>query len=99
MRYDHDPDLPEQEHRTLYGLVAERLADIFHVHGAVSMDPPLLLPVMDTEEDRERATFIDRHGEMVVLPDNALIPFARLAARDKLRRIKRYHIGDIYRPE
>ncbi|KAH9943970.1 hypothetical protein B0H21DRAFT_747282 [Amylocystis lapponica] len=97
--YDHDTELPEQEHRTLNGLVSERLADIFHVHGAIAMEPPLLLPVMNQEEDRERAMFIDRHGEMVVLPDNALVPFARLAARDKLRRIKRYHVGDIFRPD
>jgi translation initiation factor 2-alpha kinase 4 len=43
--------------------------------------------------------FVDRHGEVVVLPNNALIPFARVAARNNLKRIKRFHIGDIYRPK
>jgi eukaryotic translation initiation factor 2-alpha kinase 4 len=56
-------------------------AAIFHLHGAVDMEPPLLMPVLDPEE-KSQATFIDRHGDVVTLPNNILVPFARLAARE-----------------
>jgi len=63
------------------------------------MEPPLIMPVMDAEDESRRATFIDRHGDVVTLPDNMVVPFARLAARGSIKRIKRYHVGDIYRPK
>lgn len=63
------------------------------------MEPPLIMPVMDVEDESRKATFIDRHGDVVTLPDNMVVPFARLAARGSIKRIKRYHVGDIYRPK
>lgn len=94
--YDLEAELPD--HATLNGIVIDRLVEIFRLHGAVDMEPPLLMPVTNMEDDRNRAMFLDRHGEVVTLPNSALIPFARLAARAELRRIKRYHVGDIYCP-
>ncbi|KZT06721.1 Serine/threonine-protein kinase [Laetiporus sulphureus 93-53] len=94
--YDSSAELPE--HATLNGKVVDVLVEIFRLHGAVSMEPPLLIPVINPEDERNRAVFLDRHGEVVSLPNNALLPFARLAARQDTRRIKRFHIGDIYRP-
>jgi hypothetical protein len=82
----------------LNGIVQERLASIFRLHGAVDMEPPLLMPVMDSEDEKHQATFIDRQGDVVTLPDNILVPFARLAARGNIKRIKRYHITDVFRP-
>lgn len=95
--YDSSAELPE--HATLNGKVVDVLVEIFRLHGAVSMEPPLLMPVIDPEDERNRAVFLDRHGEVVSLANNALLPFARLAAREETRRIKRFHIGDIYRPK
>ena len=63
------------------------------------MEPKLLLPVFNVEEEQAQAIFLDRNGKVVSLPDNAFAPFARAAARIGLRRIKRYHIGDIFKPE
>ncbi|PCH37122.1 Serine/threonine-protein kinase [Wolfiporia cocos MD-104 SS10] len=97
LTYDNNAELPE--HTALNGKVIDCLVDIFRLHGAVNMEPPLLMPVMNPEEDRNLAVFLDRHGEVVALPNNALLPFARLAARENTRRIKRYYIGDIYRPD
>ncbi|KAF5376991.1 hypothetical protein D9615_007308 [Tricholomella constricta] len=94
--YDLEADLPE--HAALNDIVQERLAAIFRLHGAVDMEPPLLMPVMDVEDEAQKATFIDRHGDVVTLPDNMIVPFARLAARGSIRRIKRYHIANIFRP-
>ncbi|KAG1724557.1 kinase-like domain-containing protein [Suillus lakei] len=94
--YDIEAEIPE--HAYLNDIVEDRIAAIFRLHGAVDMEPPLLLPSSNPEESQNHATFIDRHGEMVCLPNNALVPFARLAARGRLRRIKRFHITNIYRP-
>lgn len=87
------------EHAALNGIVQERLAAIFRLHGAVDMEPPLIMPVMDVEDESNKTTFIDRHGDIVTLPDNMIVPFARLAARGNHKRIKRYHIANIFRPK
>ncbi|KAJ7163895.1 kinase-like domain-containing protein [Mycena crocata] len=93
--YDSECGLPE--HAALNDIVQERLSYIFRLHGAVDMEPPLLMPVVNPAEDKNQAAYIDRYGEQVVLPQNLLIPFARLAARGNISRIKRYHITNVYR--
>lgn len=97
--YLYDADAEPPEHSALNTLVIERLAQIFHLHGAVDIEPPLLMPVTNAKDDRTRALYLDRHGEVVTLPNNALVPFARAAARADLKRIKRYHISDVYHPK
>lgn len=74
------------------------MTGIFRLHGAIDMEPALLMPSTSPEDDQFKPVFIDRHGDVVALPNNALTPFARLAARADTRRIKRYHIGNLYRP-
>ncbi|KAJ7121645.1 hypothetical protein C8R44DRAFT_622641 [Mycena epipterygia] len=93
--YDTETDLPE--HAALNGIVMERLSYIFQLHGAVDMEPPLLMPVVNPAEAKSQATYIDRYGETVVLPSNLLVPFARLAAKGNISRIKRYHMANVYR--
>lgn len=94
--YDHASDAPE--HSALNGVVQQKLAEVFHLHGAVDMEPLLLMPRLNADEG-EKPVLLDRHGNLVTLPDNGLVPFARLAARREVSRIKRYHIGDVYRAE
>ncbi|KAL4251194.1 non-specific serine/threonine protein kinase [Abortiporus biennis] len=94
----YDAELELYDHATLNSIVQDRLSEIFRLHGAIDMEPALLMPVVNPEEDQTRAMFLDRHADVVSLPNNALTPFARLAAKANIRRIKRYHIGDIYRP-
>ncbi|KAF7299301.1 hypothetical protein MIND_00879100 [Mycena indigotica] len=93
--YDVETDPPE--HTSLNDVVQERLAYIFGLHGAVDMEPSLLMPVVGPSEAKKEATFVDRYGEIVALPSNLLLPFARLAARTNVARIKRYHISNVYR--
>ncbi|KDQ55382.1 hypothetical protein JAAARDRAFT_37399 [Jaapia argillacea MUCL 33604] len=94
--YDNEAELPE--HASLNDTVEETLAGIFHLHGAVDMEPPLLMPIVNAKDEPNRVLLLDQHGEVVSLPNNALVPFARLAARTNIRRIKRYHIGEIFKP-
>lgn len=56
------------------------------------------MPRMNVDEG-ERPVLLDRHGDLVTLPDHGLLPFARLAARRDVTRIKRYHIGNVYKSE
>lgn len=78
--------------------VIEQLKNLFHLHGARDVDVPLLMPLTDKHlETSRQVLLLDTRGEIVALPSNALLPFARLAARHKTTRIKRYHIGDTYR--
>ena len=95
--YDHEVD--HGEHSSLTGIVRDALAAIFRLHGAIEMEPPLLMPLLDSDDDSNRAILLDRHGEVVSLPNNGVWSYARLAARTNLRRIKRFHIGDIFRPK
>lgn len=95
--YDQEADSPD--YAALNQTVRDQLAVIFHRHGAVDMEPPLLMPVIDPDEEKNQAIFIDRQGDIVSLPNNILVPFARLAGRQNIRRIKRYHITNVYRPQ
>jgi translation initiation factor 2-alpha kinase 4 len=91
-------DEERPEHAALDTIVEDRLIECFQLHGAVSMDPLLLMPATEADvEDSRTAVFLDRQGELVVLPKHAVVPFARIAARSGIERIKRFHIGDTYR--
>jgi translation initiation factor 2-alpha kinase 4 len=96
--YLYDIEADPSEYASLNNIVQDRLAALFHLHGAVDMEPPLLMPVLDPEADKNQAVFIDRHGDIVALPNNILVPFARLAARGNIKRIKRFHITNVFRP-
>lgn len=86
------------EHVALDGVVEDRLIDLFQLHGAVSSDPLLFMPAKSRDvEDAKTAVYLDRQGELVALPKHLIQSFARLAARMGIERIKRYHIGNIYR--
>jgi eukaryotic translation initiation factor 2-alpha kinase 4 len=47
--------------------------------------------------DMRMSTFLDRQGELVVLPKQLVPSFARVAAKKGIERIKRFHIGNTYR--
>ncbi|TFK47428.1 Serine/threonine-protein kinase [Heliocybe sulcata] len=94
--YDKESRLPE--HASLNDIVEQTLTSIFQLHGAVHMEPLQLMPAMNPENEHNRVLLLDRHGEVVALPNDALVPFARLAARDRMRRVKRFHVGNVYRP-
>lgn len=98
--YLYDVESEPPEHASLNSLVIDHIEQLFHLHGAIDSETPLLMPVTNpVEDDKNRAVYLDRHGEVVTLPHSALPPFARTAARADYKRIKRYHVCDIYRPK
>lgn len=66
----YDAEIEANELSSVTSVVMERLAAIFRLHGAVDMEPPLLMSVFDTEQQTNQATFVDRHGGLVTLPNN-----------------------------
>ncbi|KZS96040.1 Serine/threonine-protein kinase [Sistotremastrum niveocremeum HHB9708] len=95
----YDSNVGRPEHASLETIVERHVSDIFLLHGSVKMDPPLLLPAdQSTCDDPHSVLLLDRHGDLTSLPRNALVPFARLAARTNIRRIKRHSIGNVYQP-
>ncbi|KAF8610330.1 Serine/threonine-protein kinase [Ceratobasidium sp. AG-I] len=98
--YNMSAEIPD--YAALYDTVRDKLAALFHVHGAVAKEPVLLAPnhssANDTNEERQSVTLLDRRGDLVTLPRHATTPFARLAAVEGTTRIKRYFIGNAYRP-
>lgn len=88
----------QAEHAALDGVVEDRLISCFQLHGAVSMEPLLLMPAKAKDlGDTRTSIFLDRQGELVTLPKQLVPSFARLAATMGTERIKRFHIGNTYR--
>jgi translation initiation factor 2-alpha kinase 4 len=93
--YNMYAEIPD--YAALYDTVQEKIAALFHVHGAVSKEPVLLAPdhsaTSNANEEKQAVTLLDRRGDLVTLPRHAATPFARLAAIEGTTRIKRYFIG------
>ncbi|PWN39467.1 Serine/threonine-protein kinase [Ceraceosorus guamensis] len=86
-----------QDHR-LVAVLCDHLRQIFHRHGAVELDAPLLLPPNDLYDDtRKPVEMLDKTGQVAWLPYDLIVPFARLAARTQNQRFKRYTMHPVYR--
>jgi translation initiation factor 2-alpha kinase 4 len=95
----YDSDILTKEHTSLGDIVDDHIKSIFRCHGAVHMEPPLLLPSTKSEvDDPHTVRLLDRHGDLVCLPRNALYSYARSAARMDIHRIKRFSIMHVYQP-
>lgn len=93
--YDHDFKAPS--YSPLLPIIQDKLSEIFKTHGAINSPLPLLLPKIDRQDYGPDTVFLlDRQGELLTLPRNGLISLARRASQINIRRIKRYHIGDVY---
>ena len=52
--YLYDIEADPSEYASLNNIVKDHLAAIFHLHGAVDMEPPLLMPVLDPRRRRAK---------------------------------------------
>lgn len=81
----------------LTGVVSQYLRGVFRKRGAVPMRPPLLLPLIDTGSNNRAVRLLDTSGNVVLLPSDLTVSFARICARSGHLRMKRFDIADVYR--
>nr|KAF6348691.1 histidyl-tRNA synthetase 2, mitochondrial [Myotis myotis] len=89
-------------------VVREKILDIivscFKRHGAKGLDTPAFeLKEMLAEKYGEDSGLIydlkDQGGELLSLRYDLTVPFARYMAMNKLKKMKRYHVGKVWRRE
>ncbi|XP_037003445.2 histidine--tRNA ligase, mitochondrial [Artibeus jamaicensis] len=89
-------------------VVREKILDVivscFKRHGAKGLDTPAFeLKDMLTEKYGEDSGLIydlkDQGGELLSLRYDLTVPFARYMAMNKLKKMKRYHVGKVWRRE
>ncbi|XP_004696731.1 histidine--tRNA ligase, mitochondrial isoform X1 [Echinops telfairi] len=89
-------------------VVREKILDTviscFKRHGAKRLDTPAFeLKEMLTEKYGEDSMLIydlkDQGGELLSLRYDLTVPFARYLAMNKLKKMKRYHVGKVWRRE
>ncbi|XP_076993319.1 histidine--tRNA ligase, mitochondrial isoform X3 [Tamandua tetradactyla] len=89
-------------------VVREKILDMvvscFKRHGAKRLDTPAFeLKEMLTEKYGEDSLLIydlkDQGGELLSLRYDLTVPFARYLAMNKVKQMKRYHVGKVWRRE
>lgn len=96
--YTFDTGAQGEEDDVLVGVVCRYLRDTFQCRGAVPVHPPLLFPPSDEYgEESNIVRLLDKTGNVVFLPFDLTVPFARICARSGHMRLKRFDIADVYR--
>ena len=81
----------------------DKIRNIFNKHGAVEIDTPVfelretLLGKYGEEGGKLIYDLSDQGGELLSLRYDLTVPFARYLATNNLKKIKRFHIGKVYR--
>eukprot|EP00919_Chromeraceae_sp_WS-2016_P007340 GHVR01017269.1.p1 GENE.GHVR01017269.1~~GHVR01017269.1.p1 ORF type:complete len:438 (+),score=126.78 GHVR01017269.1:710-2023(+) len=83
-------------------LVFESLEGVFKRHGAIQLDTPvfeLRETLMGKYGDEQKLVYDlkDQGGESLSLRYDLTVPLARYVGTSKTERLKRYHIGKVYR--
>ncbi|KAG1661721.1 eIF-2-alpha kinase GCN2 [Nymphon striatum] len=78
--------------------IKEKIQKVFHKHGAVDINVPLLIPQAKQSSSEEwSVNLMDHGGDIVSLPRDLRLNFARAIARRDFKNIKRYAIDRVYR--
>jgi histidyl-tRNA synthetase len=82
--------------------VISKLSNCFERHGAETIDTPVfelkeILLGKYGEDSKLIYDLADQGGELLSLRYDLTVPFARYMAMNGLKRMKRYHIGKVYR--
>ncbi|PIA15378.1 kinase-like protein [Coemansia reversa NRRL 1564] len=81
----------EQLNAVFLDRIRELMTRVFRTHAAVELSTPALIPRTDLLGMYQRpALFVDPKGNVVQLPYDQTVPFARYVARTKMTEIKRY---------
>lgn len=86
----------------LYEEILEKIRDVFVLYGAAPISTPTFeMKSILTNKYGEDSKLIydlkDQGGEICALRYDLTVPFARYLACGKIRRMKRYQIGKVYR--
>lgn len=96
--FTFDTGAQSDEDDVLVGVVCQYLRSVFQKRGAVPVHPPLLFPPNDALiAETNVVKLLDKTGNVVLLPFDLTVPFARICARSGHQRIKRFDIADVYR--
>lgn len=96
--FTFDTGAQSDEDDVLVGVVCQYLRSVFQKRGAVPVHPPLLVPPNDVYADEASVVkLLDKTGNLVLLPYDLTVPFARVCARSGHLRLKRFDIADVYR--
>jgi len=82
--------------------ICQRLVSIFQIHGAIHLKTPLLRPkcIVDSNYSSNSITLIDKKGNVLMLPDDLTVNFARAVSRGGAATVsfKRYDIDKVFFP-
>ncbi|KAJ2005627.1 eukaryotic translation initiation factor 2-alpha kinase [Coemansia thaxteri] len=81
----------EQLNAVFLDRIRELMTRVFRTHAAVELSTPALTPQTELLDTYQRpALYLDPKGNVVQLPFDQTVPFARYVARTKMTEIKRY---------
>ncbi|KAJ1894330.1 eukaryotic translation initiation factor 2-alpha kinase, partial [Coemansia sp. IMI 209127] len=81
----------EQLNAVFLDRIRETMTRVFRTHAAVELSTPALSPRMDLLDTYQKpAYYLDPKGNVVQLPYDQTVPFARYVARTRMTEIKRY---------
>lgn len=109
--FSYDFNANNAPYDSQFSLIGTRIQDhcakIFERHGAVKLSAPLLMlrndDIYDPELSKNPVQFMDSFGDLVQLPWDLTVPFARYISRTfqtapHLETVKRFAIDPVYRP-
>ncbi|OQV13821.1 eIF-2-alpha kinase GCN2 [Hypsibius exemplaris] len=87
-----------------FDYVEERAVHVFRLHGAIRLHTPLLMPKLGSKKDGKKegitdavVSLMDSSGDIVVLPSDHLVPFARYVARSSIGNLKKFSVDKVFR--
>ncbi|XP_030764956.1 eIF-2-alpha kinase GCN2 [Sitophilus oryzae] len=97
--YDRDPTAPSlSKPLNLYEFVRDVCIKIFKQHGGQNLATPLLMPKSKYYEEIESCVKLMTHfGNIVLLPHDLRVPFARYIAWNNINLLRRYAVERVYK--
>ncbi|XP_042898230.1 eIF-2-alpha kinase GCN2 [Parasteatoda tepidariorum] len=85
--------------KPVFTKVVEVLYKVMSLHAAVYVSVPTLMPKSDIIHCENCVHLIEHGGDVVMLPRDLRIPFARFIARSDTQHLKRYSLEKVYRQQ
>ncbi len=73
-----------------------QLQNLFMAHGAIAVNPPLLLISLGEESCNRSYRVLDETGQLLQLPSELTSPFARFVAQSNIHVLKRFSFDRVF---